>query len=117
MTGPAVGKIRVGGKEITFLSSRKIERDVDVYIHLKGYSLARVTHLDVEYGEFWKHIEDGFMKIVGVSGGILVIPKDKKVYCKVLFEFANEIVGINEETWGFVGRKEGDFILDLGRNT
>ncbi len=44
MTGPAEGKIPI---EIDFFfEGRKIP--CDTYIHVKGYSRARVTHLDLE---------------------------------------------------------------------
>ncbi|MEM0226245.1 MAG: hypothetical protein QXP94_05420 [Thermofilaceae archaeon] len=44
MTGPGEGKIALKAK--VYLGSRRV--DCDVYLHVKGYSLARVTHLDVE---------------------------------------------------------------------
>ena len=44
MTGPAEGKIPI--KIDFFFEGRKIP--CDAYIHVKGYSRARVTHLDLE---------------------------------------------------------------------
>lgn len=46
MTGPGEGKIPLDAK--VYLSWRRVE--CDVYLHVRGYSLARVTHLDVESG-------------------------------------------------------------------
>ena len=44
MSGPGEGKIRLG--------------KADVYIHLKGKSLARITHVDIELDELNKIIKD-----------------------------------------------------------
>ena len=42
MSGPAEGKIKLG--------------KADVYLHLKGKSLARITHIDIELDELNKII-------------------------------------------------------------
>jgi len=44
MSGPGEGKIKLG--------------KADVYIHLKGKSLARITHVDIELDELNKIIKD-----------------------------------------------------------
>ncbi len=112
MTGPAIGKIKAGGKEVTRLWEREVEKEVDIYIHVRGYSLARVTHLDVEYGEFWRYIKrNDFAKVRGIPGGMLIIPKWKVPYCKIFFNYANEVLKVGEETWVFLGRKEEGFYL------
>ena len=55
MTGPGEGKIPlkarvlVGGREL----------GCDVYLHVKGYSRARVTHVDVECGELNEAVPPG----------------------------------------------------------
>lgn len=43
MSGPGEGKIKIG--------------KADVYIHLKGKSLARITHIDIELDELNKIIK------------------------------------------------------------
>jgi len=40
------GKFRLDASTVLMPSERKI--DAEVYIHLKGYARARVSHLDVE---------------------------------------------------------------------
>ncbi len=44
MSGPGEGKIKLG--------------KADVYIHLKGKSLARITHIDIELDALNKIIKD-----------------------------------------------------------
>jgi len=44
VTGPGEGKIPLEAR--VRLGAREV--DCDVYLHVKGYSLARVTHVDVE---------------------------------------------------------------------
>ena len=49
MTGPAEGKLPLEAQ--VFLLGRGSRRRVEasVYVHLKGYALARVTHLGIEH--------------------------------------------------------------------
>ena len=59
MSGPGEGKIKIG--------------KADVYIHLKGKSGARITHLDVELPELNKIIKPGENTFVGgKSGGVFI---------------------------------------------
>ncbi|MEM1746375.1 MAG: hypothetical protein QXR33_00285 [Candidatus Nezhaarchaeales archaeon] len=72
MTGPGEGKLKINAQ--VYVNGEPL-RDVDVYIHVKGYSLARVTHLDIEHPDVNKYVKphDGrFLKIVGVKGGFMV---------------------------------------------
>ncbi len=48
MTGPAEGKIPIRGiVELIDDSTHRLE--CNIYLHVKGYSLARVTHIDLEH--------------------------------------------------------------------
>lgn len=59
MSGPGPGKIKLGTAE--------------VYIHLKGYSNARITHIDIELDELNKIIESGEATYVqGKEGGVFI---------------------------------------------
>jgi hypothetical protein len=59
MSGPGEGKIKIG--------------KADVYIHLKGRSGARVTHLDIELPELNEIIEPGENSYVGgKKGGVFI---------------------------------------------
>lgn len=59
MTGQAEGKIKLGKAE--------------VYIHLKGKSNARITHIDIELDELNKIIKDKEASYVaGKPGGVFI---------------------------------------------
>jgi len=59
MSGPGEGKIKIG--------------KADVYIHLKGKSGARVTHVDIELDEINKIIKPGEASYVqGKEGGVFI---------------------------------------------
>ena len=59
MSGPGEGKIKIG--------------KADVYIHLKGKSGARITHLDIELPELNKIIKPGENTYVGgIRGGVFI---------------------------------------------
>ena len=59
MTGPGEGKIKLG--------------KADVYIHLKGKSNARITHVDIELDELNKIIKDKEASYVaGKPGGVFI---------------------------------------------
>ncbi|MCX6748504.1 MAG: hypothetical protein NT076_02775 [Candidatus Pacearchaeota archaeon] len=59
MSGEAEGKIKLG--------------KADVYIHLKGKSNARITHIDIELDELNKIIKDKEASYVaGKPGGVFI---------------------------------------------
>ena len=101
---------------------RKVElEDPFVCIHVKGYSLARVTHLDIEHERLDNLIppkRGGLHRIEGVKGGIEIVLKRKKeieykgsrlkperilVRCPTL----NQILGPGRGTLTWVGGKFG----------
>lgn len=73
MSGPGEGKHRV--------------RDVKVYLHEKGKSNARITHIDIESEELAKIIRQGEATYVaGKPGGVFIGLK------KDMLERAEELV-------------------------
>ncbi len=59
MSGEAEGKIKIG--------------KADVYIHLKGKSNARITHIDIELDELNKIVKPGEASYVqGKEGGVFI---------------------------------------------
>ena len=59
MSGPGEGKIKLG--------------KADVYVHLKGKSNARITHVDIELDELNKIIKPGEASYVqGKEGGVFI---------------------------------------------
>jgi hypothetical protein len=109
MTGPGEGKLPLENAKV-FIDNKEIK--ADVYIHVKGFSLARVTHLDVESEELNNVLrpkEGGFFSIHGVDGGIEI--KFGKNRVKVLHEFLNEVLKKGEKTRTWVGGKESGIYI------
>jgi hypothetical protein len=105
MTGPGEGKLLLKNAKV-FIDEKEIK--ADVYIHVKGFSLARVTHLDIESEELNKILkpkEGGFFSIHGIDGGIEIRFEMNRV--KVLHEFLNEVLEKGEKTRTWIGGKEG----------
>jgi hypothetical protein len=73
MTGPAEGKLPLNAK--VCLNAEELP-NARVYIHLKGYSRATVTHLDIEHPKLNRIIPPKAKTsnwIVGIENGILII--------------------------------------------
>ncbi|MFN3966780.1 MAG: hypothetical protein ACK4JE_03675 [Endomicrobiia bacterium] len=99
MTGPGIGKYKLNSK--VYLKNKKIP--ASVYIHKKGFSLARVTHLDIE-SEKLNSVLSGngeFLTIKGTEYGISIPLKDIKIYCSELKDVLPD--GKTTRTW--VGQK------------
>lgn len=59
MSGPGAGKIKLG--------------KADVYVHIKGKSNARITHVDIELSALNKIIKPGENSYVGAKeGGVFI---------------------------------------------
>ncbi len=112
MTGYCKGKVKIGGREIVILKGKEVVKEVDVYIHVKGFAFARVTHVDVEYGNFWKYIKDGYVKVKGIKNGIEISYYSLKCKVEVNYPFLEE----GKETVAFIGRKENGFFLGFRKS-
>jgi len=114
------GKIKINADVYLALQDGKIKvNDAAVYIHVKGYMRARVTHIDIEDRIFGKIIHRGrgnMLEITGIEGGIKVKPKYPReidinetklvVYgLEVRHPLLNEVLRIGESTVTWVGRK------------
>jgi len=103
MTGPAEGKLRLPAH--VFLNKKEIE--ADVYVHLKGYAFARVTHLDIESKKLNLGIgkEKGkngdFLVIYGIDEGLDIPAINLIISCPQL----NYILGPAKKTRTWVGQK------------
>jgi hypothetical protein len=97
MTGPAEGKIPIRAE--VYLKGKKI--DADVYIHLKNFAMARVTHLDIESEKLNLMKNKGdFFNIVGIERGIEIPSLEVKVVFKKI-----KILKAGEKTRTWVGQK------------
>jgi len=75
----AHGKIKLNAQ--TFLMPKRDKVDASVYIHLKGYARARVSHLDIEKVGLGKVIHRGrgnFLQVKGIKQGIEVTMRESK---------------------------------------
>jgi hypothetical protein len=90
MTGPGEGKLLLKNAKV-FIDGEEVQ--AEVYIHVKGFSLARVTHLDIESNELNKVLaskQGGFFSIYGIDNGIEINFEKSKV--KVLHNFLKEVL-------------------------
>jgi len=109
LTGPAEGKLPLEAKVILYFDGgRKELENAEVYVHLKGYSLARVTHLDIEHqalNAYFKPKGGRFLSIVGVDGGLEIRLEKGKIV--VLSPLLNRVLSPGEATRTWVGGKYG----------
>jgi len=111
------GKFRVDASTILMPCER--ETDAEVYIHLKGYARARVSHMDIEKVGLGRVIRRGrgnFLEIKGVENGLEIVLKENRQILLDGEEIAvssilitspllNEIIEKEKSTRAWVGRK------------
>jgi len=131
VTGPIKGKLEIDA-DVYFLSKDGEVRleDVSVYVHVKGYARARVTHLDIEDGVVKRLIYRGrgnFLDIRGVVGGIIIQAKMEREIevagkilrvwgLKVVSSDLNTILDVGETTRTWVGRKYDGLYIGFRKN-
>ncbi|RLE83253.1 MAG: hypothetical protein DRJ52_00315 [Thermoprotei archaeon] len=124
MTGPGPGKIPLKAR-VHLLGSRLVEVPADVYLHVKGYSLARVTHLDIEDPLLNKIIPPSshkYLKIIGLPTGFRILLKNIikinvnkesilvnsiDIHCSEL----SDLLSSGESTIAYVGGKNGGIFI------
>lgn len=101
MTGPCEGKVPLECE--TLLNGEGIE--CEVYIHLKGFAGATVTHLDIESPSLNLMVGEGnHGPVVGMQGGIkLRVARHRvEVRCPAL----NHVLEEGRRTFTWIGQKE-----------
>jgi len=110
MTGPGEGKLALDAR--VYLNTEELA-NVNVYIHLKGYSRATVTHLDIEHPKLNSIIPPKAKTsnwIIGIENGILIITsKDDKV--QIIHPLLNKVLPRGEKTRTLVGGKFGGVFI------
>ena len=104
MTGQAVGKLPLTAK--VHLNEEELY-DAHVYVHIKGYARATVTHLDIEHPELTSLIPPKtrtFSWVVGIENGILIIT-EKGDRLKIIHPLLNKVLQCGEKTRTLVGGK------------
>jgi hypothetical protein len=121
MTGEAYGKIELENPKLEFwFKGRKVyEITPKIYIHLKGFALARVTHLDVEH-EFLNGIfseKGSFLPLKGMEDGFRIVlnktSKNNITFDRVcvLSSDLNNFLANGKRTFAFVGGKVDGFYI------
>lgn len=117
MTGPGEGKIKLQAKVyLAFDGEEELLDGAEVYVHVKGYSLARVTHLDIEHPSLNAIIAPSsgrYLLIKGLDGGIAI--HFKKARIKVLNDEVNAVLKNREWTVTWVGGKVGGVYVGFKR--
>lgn len=126
MTGPAEGKLELDSKIFLLANEGEIRLgDVFVCIHLKGFSRARVTHLDIEHNILDNLIppkSGSLHDIGGIEGGIEICLRGKKeiVYqrkkiepfkLRIFSSVLNEVLKPGQRTRTWVGGKFGGIYI------
>mgnify|MGYP000427391548 CR=1 FL=1 len=119
MTGPAPGKLRVKDAKVILTTPAGIRRldDAEVYIHVKGWTLARVTHLDIEHPELNNYLPlkiTGYYPITGTGWSLRVILDKliKGLWIDVESELlSKEFIKYGEKSWVYLGSKIGGIFL------
>jgi len=114
MTGPGEGKIPIKASiALSYMGSRKYVK-CDVYLHVKGHSLARVTHIDVEspvLNEILKPKRSLYVPYKVVNGEVIIYFK-RVYYVKSLKTFASSLIIVSKELAEML--KEGPFKTYVG---
>ncbi len=105
MTGPAEGKIPLDAEVFVVREGKRFKLPADVYVHLRGYARARVTHIDIELPGIEEKVpREGFYGCALYSDGFRILfgPMD-------LFVRSKDLSGVfpSEETVVYVGKKAG----------
>lgn len=112
MTGPGEGKIALEAEvTVTDGGKRRLE-GAEVYIHVRGYSLARVTHLDIEHPELDGLLPAGggrFLTVAGRPGGIEV--RLERARISVRCGLLNRVLEPGGRTRTWVGGKHGGIYI------
>lgn len=127
MTGRAEGKLELKKAKVFLRDGKRIELKAVVYIHLKGFSLARVTHLDIEHEALDNIIPPKrgyFLSIHGIKDGIEIILekekeiefKNKEIKVKAIEILHSYLAKLLEKTRTWVGGKFGGIYIGFRKN-
>jgi hypothetical protein len=114
MTAPVAGKILLEAQ--VYLNDEELE-DAQIFIHLKGFARATVTHLDIEHPSLVNLIPPKvrtFIWIMGIENGILIrTEKDDTV--KVVCPLLNHVLEKGAKTKTCVGGKPTGLFIGFRR--
>ncbi len=121
MTGPGPGKIRLDATVKVYYDGGSEEIEADVYLHVKGWSRALVTHIDVEAEGLEYRLVGGpghgvYGRLYLHGRGIVFIPLHRAWRLAVI----NEVLGdalrrVGGRTAGYLGGKVGGVFIGARR--
>ncbi len=128
MAREVYGKLKLDA--CVYLMPKEMEIDAAVYIHLKGYARAKVTHLDVEKIGLGKIIYRGrgnFLRIEGIRNGIEIRLRDPREIeigkirvftssLKIICPLLNRVLEPGESTRSWVGKKYDGIFIGLKKD-
>ena len=127
LTGAAEGKILLRGF-VELVDDSAYRLDCDIYLHVKGYSLARVTHVDLENPVLNKIVKPKkamylpfkvgdskiiiyLKKMIRINNPNITVKKIS-IYCPELAD----ALGENESSYVYVGGKFGGVFLGFKKD-
>jgi len=122
LTGPGPGKIKLCAKVYLWHHGKREFLNVTVYLHVKGWSRARVTHIDIEGSGIEYRLVGGpnnglYGEIVGSGSGIIFSPfrdtwrlevEERQVLARVLRG--------GEKCVGYLGGKRGGIFIGFQKH-
>lgn len=121
MTGPAPGKLPVNA-DVELCKAEGCRRlDARVYVHLRGWSRARVTHIDIEAPGIETLVQPGrgrrgvYVRVYGTYNGLTITPLEN-VNWKIVIKSSDPLlhpIPPGESCIGFLGAKRGGLYLGL----
>ena len=118
MTGEAEGKLKLPARAALELENEGFrEIQPEVFIHVKGYSLAKVTHLDIEHEGLNGLLPPKggrFLEVRGIKGGLRISfnPPRKGVKALIVESgLLNQVLRPGEATRTWVGGKYGGIYI------
>ena len=122
MTGPGPGKIPIDAIVEIVMGARTERIDAEVYIHVKGWSRAFVTHLDVEHPAMntvvAKPYTRFFAKWVYLPIGLSIdcTRAIKPCILRIRSQTLSKIFNTGESDWCCIGGKIGGIYIGFRKN-
>lgn len=117
MTGPAAGKIRLRGNVALATANKMINLDCEIYLHVKGHSLARVTHVDLENKIFSKILppKRSLYATFKIKNSKVVISLKQPIYVDSFQMEIYKIIIYSPELAGILGPGEFSYVYIGGK--
>ena len=125
MTGPGPGKIPIQGLVNLVMDGEVVKLEpCDLYIHVKGYSRARVTHVDIESPKLniRGYSEGIYAYVHGLTKGFkLILKKPLRINDKYVKEIivkwdGPKILEVGKSSIAYIGFKDGGIYIGFKKD-